>query len=423
MKKVGLRRALGILAFALAVVSGILNIASCTGGGNPATDTGGTSTGPGKGGNTCATPNPGCACPTQGLSQACGSTVSEDDGGALCSSGTMICGGGGTWGPCVGNNFHSVPKTHDVHPLTISNDAGACANNPCDPYCQTFTDTANGLDAGVDSGLILGGAGLTLAVSPQPPPIPCTGLAISPPDASVVITTLDAAVYDGSAIGDYQFNAYYTPSNCASGTASALWAISPGASVATVDTTGNVSVVNPIAGSLGVNAYAGSCIGDGGCPKANLNVTVNVLDTSNAPSGVTAGQMTGAGSGTDDLTLVYPYDYTVLPLGLLPPTVQWAAPNSVSSITVTASGAGYTSPTSVSITGGGGSGAQASATLNSTGALALGTYAVTSAGAGYTSTPSASFNNGGSGVTYATTLASTGSLATGSHAVSTAGAG
>ena len=72
----------------------------------------------------CATPSPGCGCSTPGESRTCGSTVSSDGGEVTCSDGTMVCGGGGIWGPCVGSGSHVRP----LHPHNLSYDAGSCAD-------------------------------------------------------------------------------------------------------------------------------------------------------------------------------------------------------------------------------------------------------------------------------------------------------
>jgi hypothetical protein len=53
-----------------------------------------------------------------------------------------------------------------------------------------------------------------------------------------------------------------------------------------------------------------------------VNVVVNALDVTEAPSG-SAAIFAGASASTDTTTILYPYDATVLPLALKPPVLQW----------------------------------------------------------------------------------------------------
>lgn len=74
----------------------------------------------------------------------------------------------------------------------------------------------------------------------------------------------------------------------------------------------------------------------------------------------------------------------------------------ISAITVTAGGSGYTSAPTVTITGGGGSGATATATVAGNAVTAI---TMTANGTGYTSAPTVSFSGGGgSGATATATL-------------------
>jgi len=67
-------------------------------------------------------------------------------------------------------------------------------------------------------------------------------------------------------------------------------------------------------------------------------------------------------------------------------------PTSVSTVTISAGGSGYTSAPTVVFTGGGGSGASATAVVTNT---AVTSISMTSGGSGYTSTPTVSFTGGG----------------------------
>jgi hypothetical protein len=260
---------------------------------------------------TCTTPAPGCPCTTPGEMAQCGSTIAVSGNTVKCQQGTMTCGRNSEWGTCWGTTVaHAI--TRHPRPMDLGTDAGSC-DNPCDPYCEVLSDNPDGLDAGVESGLAIDDAGLSLAISPNPPVTPCTGISITPATATITLTSLNP-----SPAPSQQYTASYTPSACFIGNASALWTITP-ANVATIDGTGKVTVVNPIAGTLTITAYAGSYH-----TTATLTVTVGITDTSQIPTGVTPGQLTGAGTGTDGLTVLYPYANTVFPLGLIPPTTQWA---------------------------------------------------------------------------------------------------
>ncbi len=73
---------------------------------------------------------------------------------------------------------------------------------------------------------------------------------------------------------------------------------------------------------------------------------------------------------------------------------QLQGPTSVSSVTISAGGSGYTSAPTVVFTGGGGSGASATAVVTNT---AVTSITMTSGGTGYTSTPTVCFTGGGGG--------------------------
>src|SRR5205807_963043 len=113
---------------------------------NPEIDNGGALPN-GAGGNACNPPTQGCACTTPGEERKCGVTLGVAGDKLRCSEGTMLCQANSAWGACVGGTI----TTHNlvggkIHTLDLSNDAGACGD-PCDPYCQTFSDDATGLDA------------------------------------------------------------------------------------------------------------------------------------------------------------------------------------------------------------------------------------------------------------------------------------
>ena len=82
--------------------------------------------------------------------------------------------------------------------------------------------------------------------------------------------------------------------------------------------------------------------------------------------------------------------------------------NTITNLSLTNGGSGYTAPLTVTFTGGGGSGATATATLSSPGVNSL---ALTNGGSGYISAPTVSFTGGGgTGAAATAALAATGSV-------------
>jgi hypothetical protein len=376
-----------VIAAVSVVLAGFFGaLGACSSGDNPELSGGGPPTPP-PGDNSCNPPTQGCVCNTVGETRQCGIEQGVVGNQITCMEGTMQCGRNNQWGPCIGSGevtTHAFPMG-GIHIADLGADAGTC-NNPCDPYCQQFADTPVGLDAGADSGLAINDSGLTLAVSPNPPPNPCTGINVVPDSGTITLTSLNP-----SPLPTFQFQANYVPPNCSSGTdggAAAQWSVLP-ASVAQIDSTGNVTVVNTVAGTLSVKAYARTG-GDAGLSfsDASLTVAVNLpVDTSNAPSGVTGGSFSGSTSGNDGLSMLYPYPNTVFPLGIIPPTLQWSTDGGVVTginIINPGSGGSYTSAPTVTISGAGGSGATAVANVTA----GLGAPTVTAGGSGYTGQPS-----------------------------------
>ncbi len=119
------------------------------------------------GGTSCVTPNDGCACSTPGASVPCGEIKSVSGSGVECVHGFRTCSFG-AWSACdrLGTTTsQSIPVT----PLALGGST-VCTDNPCDPYCNGYTDTPTGVDAGTafttnDGGLTLAGTGSCLGAS------------------------------------------------------------------------------------------------------------------------------------------------------------------------------------------------------------------------------------------------------------------
>lgn len=304
------RRSSTWLVAVCALVS--LALAAC-GGGNPADLGSSQGTPDASAAGLCATPNTGCSCTDPGQTVDCGSVVQQSGGYVTCSEGTRTCGVGG-WGECVGQ--FTTTKAVPVGGLQLQglNPSTPCANNPCDPACNTFIDNPTGLDAGADSGLVITEAGVTLSGTPITV-TGCTSLQITPntsPAKDLAVTTMAPSP------NTVAYTATILPPTCYKGTPVFLWTIDQ-YSIAQISSTGLLTLAVPIAGPITVSAYAGTLTASVVC-----NVTVNVVDTSGAPSGYTNTQFPTTTGAADSINVLYPYPATVFPLGLPSPLIQWS---------------------------------------------------------------------------------------------------
>lgn len=113
-----------------------------------------------------------------------------------------------------------------------------------------------------------------------------------------------------------QFSVKAVPDGCFEGPIRAAWALDR-LDRAIVDNYGRVSLFSPIAGDIKATAYVGEFSATG-----TVQVKVDVTDGSEAP-GDAVPKFQGAASGTDPMTVLYPYVDTVFPLALRAPTIQW----------------------------------------------------------------------------------------------------
>jgi hypothetical protein len=277
------------------------------------------------GGDFCATPNTGCACGDAGASVACGSVEQWSEGYVTCSEGTRTCGSDGTWGDCVGTRTTTKAVPASGIQAQGLNGPAACVGDPCDPACNAFTDDPSGLDAGFDAPISISDAGVTLTGHPASLTA-CTGLQITPntsPAKDLVVTSMAPSP------NTVAYTASLVPPSCYPGTPTFLWSINQ-YGIAQVSSSGLLTLAVPIAGPITVSAYAGTLSASVVC-----NVSVNVVDTSAAPTGYSNTQFPTTTGATDNVQVLYPYPATVFPLGLPSPLIQWSASPTASAVKVT----------------------------------------------------------------------------------------
>jgi hypothetical protein len=275
------------------------------------------------GATTCSPPSQGCPCSEPGAKISCGSVEQRSGNYVTCSEGTRTCNQG-EWGACVGEYVTTMALPPAASGITIEglNPPQPCVNNPCDPSCNTFNDNGSGLDAGPESSIAFNDGGVTLVGNPVPPSV-CTGLQITPstsPAKDLVVTTMAPSP---NTVG---YTASLLPASCYPGTPTFLWTINE-YDIAQISSSGLLTLAVPIAGPITVSAYAGALSASVVC-----NVTINVVDTSQAPSGYTNAQFPVTTGPTDHIQVLYPYPATVFPLGLPSPLIQWQNNNSPATV-------------------------------------------------------------------------------------------
>jgi len=116
--------------------------------------------------------------------------------------------------------------------------------------------------------------------------------------------------------GAAQFAVELSPAGCFPGVPKPAWALDR-LDIATISSEGKVNLVSAVAGPITVTAYLGQLSATG-----IVNVKVDTADNSAAPPGSVATFDTTA-TGTDPAEVLYPYDQTVLPIGIRAPKIQW----------------------------------------------------------------------------------------------------
>lgn len=298
----------GLLGFAVISAWGM---SACSDARPAATETNGDA--PRGASTACVAGREDCPCATPGEQAECGSVQEIVGDRAICTMGHAQCGAEGRWGACVGDLVEvRTVSTVGIRGLGAP---GACAD-PCNGNCSTVVDSPSGLV--VDAGLTVSAGGLTIVPEP-PPPNTCTSLSISPsaaPATNLVITST-------TAVATKAFTSALVPAGCNPTAPSPLW-YTDKFDVAQMSASGTLSAIVPIAGTVHVSAALGSFTAT---VPAKITVDVQEKGTVNPPPGsatfASFPAETGASPTDVNLELLYPYDDTMLPLGLPSPLVQW----------------------------------------------------------------------------------------------------
>ncbi len=124
--------------------------------------------------------------------------------------------------------------------------------------------------------------------------------------------------------GTAQFAIEVGPPGCFAGVPKPAWTLDR-LDIATIDDAGKVSMISAVAGPITVTAFLGKLSASG-----IVNVKVDAAENAAAPVGSTAIFGTTA-TAADPGVILYPYDQTVLPIGIRAPKIQWDAKLSAAS--------------------------------------------------------------------------------------------
>ena len=274
----------------------------------------------------CATPAEGCACDDEGATVDCGKVLSVVGTQVNCSIGKRVCRDG-EWGACKGDYVAQRSSTigTGLRLAALGMTPNGCAQNPCNPLCAEFLDTASGLTAPPDQLLDVTDAGLTLQPGLYNDDGPeCTAFTVSPSTQTITVTAINgSSALPTTTPAALTFTGALTPAGCFDGEPPANWILDR-PDLAIMTPTGRMTVVAPVAGPIHGTAYLGLFPG----VAATANVIVNANETDPAVSAATRTRFGGTSSTADSMTILYPYPVssgrpTIFPLGLAAPVVQW----------------------------------------------------------------------------------------------------
>ena len=142
----------------------------------------------------------------------------------------------------------------------------------------------------------------------------CTSLNVSASASTLSVTQLSPVTTSPTQL---TFTAQLQPASCYPTAPPVLWTIDR-SDIATIDSSGRLTLITPISTPIVVTGHSGTFTG-----ATTVQVNVNVANNHLAPSGTISG-FAGTPSGADTVSLLYPYAQTVFPLGLPSPLLQWS---------------------------------------------------------------------------------------------------
>lgn len=251
----------------------------------------------------------GCACANEGEVRACGNVKEKKAGYTWCALGTRTCSDG-KWTACEIERTAMRRNVLNKRVLALGQSESCSDENPCEPGCNWFQDTPADLELGPDAGVVEVNGRLVL---PQVTTLDgaCESVTISPATTTLELSELGA-------VGEQRvtFTANIAPQDCMADDTPVLWGVDR-PDLATISESGELTLLQPFAGTLTVNAHVGRL-----SARALVEVHLHLQDNSEAPAGSEA-LLEGPGVAPDDVTLLYPYADTVFPLGVNPPKLQW----------------------------------------------------------------------------------------------------
>jgi hypothetical protein len=219
----------------------------------------------------------------------------------------------------VGDQFVAESVTlasaQGAHTLGLSGSATACTNNPCDPACVNYQDTPSGFDAGTN--FTNSPTGLTTI--PAAVPNTCTSLSLTPASETITVTGLSPLTTD---TGNVTYLGQLMNPGCYTGSYTVLYDIDKG-DRASITGGGVLSLLKPVAGPIQVTAYANGMTAPSTAYVNVLIRDVSLVSVTEAGRYWTAAGAPKAGTLSTQVRWLYPYDNTVLPLGLPAPVLQW----------------------------------------------------------------------------------------------------
>ena len=236
--------------------------------GSPATDV--TSGGPISEGDPCA---------SDGAQVDCGTVVEQLPDAVVCALGSRTCNNG-VWGSCVPNGQRHVQSRRES--IQTVGATSKCAWNVCDPYCQQIADGPPTVVPGPDAGFLVqdGGVILDRTKVGSVGSTTCTGLSVTASTSTLSVTALSPVTTSPTQV---TFTADLLRAGCYPNATPVLWTLDR-TDIATIDTTGHLTLVRPLAVPITVTGHSGAFSN-----SASVQVSVSILNTSKMPSGISAG--------------------------------------------------------------------------------------------------------------------------------------